>query len=310
MDASVRVLIASQFGAISRRQALAGGFSSRQVDERVRSGEWLRVHPGVYRLATAAPCAKQAVWAAALWADAGVLSGLGATWWWGVVLDPPLRWEFVIEDPDRQIRQPRIAVQRRWIDPADITVQEGMRVISLPLAILRGATALETRRRGHGVRLIDRSKQLGTVTSFELEAAFNRNRGTWGTKVIRELLERTGDRAHSDLERLGVSILTNAGIGGFVVNLRLTLSNGRGVELDVAFEELKVGIEFDGFPYHSSTEAQEADALRQNDLVRDGWTILRLPPGELENHPARFVALVRATLLRVSGLQSPPDVDQ
>lgn len=310
MDSHVRALIANQMGAISRRQALAGGLTSRQVDERVRSGEWIRVHPGVYRLETAAPCAKQAAWAAALWADAGVLSGLGAAWWWGVAPDPPLRWEFVIDDPDRQARQPRIAVQRRWIDPADVTVYDGMRLISLPLAVLRGAVALEARRRGQGVRLVDRSKQLDTVTSLELEAAFNRNRGTWGTKIMRELLERTGDRAHSDLERLGVSILEQAGIEGFVVNRELKLSSGRVVELDVAFEELKVGLEFDGFPYHSSTEAQEADALRQNDLVRDGWTILRFPPGELEHHPRRFLTLLRATLLRISGVQSPPAVDQ
>jgi very-short-patch-repair endonuclease len=172
--------------------------------------------------------------------------------------------------------------------------------VTRPLAVLRAAVALEVGRRGHGVRLIDRGKQTGLVTSLDLEGGFIRNRGTWGTKVMNDLLERTGDRAHSNLERLGISLLRDAGIDGFVVNLTLTLSNGRTAELDVAFEEHKVGLEFDGFPYHSSTQAQEADALRQNDLVRDGWTILRFPPGELNDYPGRFIRVVRETLRRTS----------
>lgn len=305
MDSQLRTLIAKQHGAISRRQALAAGLTSRQLDERMKSGEWIRLHPAVYRLETSAPSAKQAVWAAALWVDSGVLTGLGAAWWWGAVTDPPLTWEFVVDDARRRTGQPKVAVQRRWLDPADVTVYDGVRVVSRPLAVLRAAAYLESRRRGAGVRLIDRSKQLGSVSSLELEGAFNRQRGTWGTTKMRELLARTGDRAHSDLERLGITILEDAGITGYVVNLQLVLSGGRKVELDVGFEEQKVGLEFDGFPYHSSTEAQEADAARQNDLVRDGWTILRFPPGELTERRAEFVRLVRETLERTSGGLAP-----
>lgn len=169
--------------------------------------------------------------------------------------------------------------------------------------------ALERARRGHGVRLIDRTKQVDLVTSLELEGAYLRNRGTWGTKLMGELLVRTGDRAHSDLERLGVSILEEAGITGFTVNLRFTLGNGRSVELDIGFEEFKLGLEFDGFPYHSSTEAQLADARRQNDLVGEGWTILRFPPDELVSRRAAFVRLVRDTLRRISVQGSTPEGD-
>ena len=80
---------------------------------------------------------------------------------------------------------------------------------------------------------------------------------------------------------------------------------------------------YDGSKARQSSRLQHREQLREAVLrmaqenaswghrrIQGGLTILRLPPGELENHPARFVALVRATLLRVSGLQSPPDVDQ
>lgn len=285
---------------ISRAQATASGMDEQQVNYRVKLGEWIRVHPGVFRCDLVPPSAEQALRAAALWADDGTLTGLGAAWWWEIVADPPMKWEFLIPGTSGRVGQPRVRLQRRWVDPSDVTVYRDLRIVTCPLAVLRGAVALETGRRSHGVRLIDRSKQTGAVTSLELEAAFLRNRGTWGTKMMRDLLQRTGDRAHSDLERRGITLLREAGISGFVVNLWLKLSNGRVVELDAAFEEQKVGLEFDGFPYHSSPQAQEADALRQNDLVRDGWTILRFPPGELNDHLGRFIRLVRATLRRTS----------
>ena len=309
MDKHLRGIVAGQAGVISRKQALAAGVTRRQIDSSVAAGEWVRLYPGVFRLDTAAPCAIQALRAAALWADDGVLTGVGAAWWWGVAADPPLRWEFLIAGTARRTSQSRTVLQRRWVDPADVKVFRDVRVVSQPLAVLRAAVALERGRRGHGVRLIDRSKQTGQVTSLDLEGAYLRSRGTWGTKLMGELLVRTGDRAHSDLERLGVSILEEAGITGFTVNLWLTLGNGRSVELDIAFEELKLGLEFDGFPYHSSTEAQLADAQRQNDLVREGWTILRFPPDELVSRRAAFVRLVRDTIQRISVQRSTSEGD-
>lgn len=283
---------------ISRAQAIAAGMDRHQVDHRVNCGEWIRVHPGVFRSDLVPRSTEQSLRAAALWADYGVLTGLGAAWWWQVTPDPPMKWEFLISGTSGRVCQTRVRLQRRWVDPTDVTVHRGVLVVTRPLAVLRAAVALEVGRRGHGVRLIDRAKQIGAATSLELEAAFIRNRGTWGTKAMRELLRRTGDRAHSDLERLGVRLLSEAGIVGFTVNHALTLSSGRVVELDAAFEEQRVGLEFDGFPYHSSMQAQEADALRQNDLIRDGWTILRFPPAELQSHPGRFIQLVRDTLRR------------
>lgn len=309
MDKHLRRIIAEQAGVVSRKQALAAGVTRRQIDGYVAAGEWVRIHPSVFRLDTAAPCATQALRAAALWAEDGVLTGVGAAWWWGAIADPPLRWEFLIVGTARRSRQSRILLQRRWVDPVDVKVFRDVRVVSQPVAVLRAAVTLERGRRGHGVRLIDRTKQTGQVTSLDLEGAYLRNRGTWGTKLMGELLVRTADRAHSDLERLGVSILEQAGITGFAVNLWLTLGNGRSVELDIAFEELKLGLEFDGFPYHSSTESQLADAQRQNDLVREGWTILRFPPDALVSGRAAFVSLVRDTLRRISVQRSTSEGD-
>src|SRR5215210_3203631 len=75
-----------QHALITRDQALASGLSPHQVRQRIRSGEWCTVRPGVYAVngapptwlqAVAAVCLAPQVWtshqtAGALWALPGV----------------------------------------------------------------------------------------------------------------------------------------------------------------------------------------------------------------------------------------------
>jgi very-short-patch-repair endonuclease len=291
-----RRLIIEQAGAISRSQALTLGMSLRQVEWRVESGDWIRVLPGVYRLATVPPTPEQGMRAAALWLDNGVLTGVGAAWWWELVPEPPLRWEFQVTNVTRRSQQASVCVLRRWVDPADVTSHRGIAVVARPLAVLRAAVTLERGRRRHGVRFVDRCKQIRAVGAVELQLAFQRNRGTWGTTSMRDILERTGDRAHSDLERLGAKLLTDAGITGFTVNLKIRVSNGRGMEIDIGFKQRKLAIELDGFQYHSSPESHAVDLERQNTLIRHGWTVLRYGPDVLNDDPGRFVREVAEAL--------------
>lgn len=284
-----RRLVAEQAGVIARSQALTVGMTLRQVEIRVQSGDWIRTLPGVYRLATAEPSPEQRLRASALWLDNGVLTGLGAAWWWKLVEDPPQRWEFQVTNETRRSLQAGVCVLRRWVDPDDVRTHRGVSVVSKPLAVLRAAVTLERGRRGHGVRLLDRSKQTNAMTAHDLELSFRRNRGTWGTAAMRDLLERTSDRAHSYLERLGAKLLDEAGIRGFTVNLRIRLSTGLSMELDIGFEKRKLAVELDGFRYHSSPESHAIDLKRQNALIQDGWTVLRYGSDVLENEPARFV---------------------
>lgn len=285
-----------QAGVISRSQALTLGLSLRQIECRVESGEWIRALPGVYRLAIVPPTPEQSVRAAALWLDNGVLTGVGAAWWWEMVASPPLRWEFQVDNVTRRSQQAGVCVLRRWVDPDDVTCHRNLMVLSRPLAVLRAAVTLEHARRGHGARLIDRSKQLKTVTEADLELAFRRNRGTWGTTAMRELLVRTGDRAHSDAERRAAKLLKEAGITGFVVNLTIRLATGRSMELDIGFRKRRLAIEIDGFRYHSSPESRAIDLERQNALIQDGWTVLRYGPDVLDHEPDRFIRDVLAAL--------------
>jgi very-short-patch-repair endonuclease len=300
MDANrFRSLVVEQAGALSRSQALTLGLSLRQVEFRVEAGDWVRALPGVYRLATVPPTPEQAMRVCALWLDDGVLTGVGAAWWWELWTEPPQRWEFQVTNETRRTVQDGVRVLRRWVDPGDVTMHRGVSVVSKPLAVLRAAVTLERGRRGHGVRLIDRCKQVKAVTEPDLEHAFRRNRGTWGTTAMRQLLERTGDRAHSNLERRAAKLLKDAGITGFSVNLAIWLSTGRRMELDIAFKAQKIAIEIDGFRYHSSPESHAIDLDRQNALIQDGWIVLRYGSDVLIHEPQRFIEEIVTVLGQV-----------
>ncbi len=289
----VSSLIIRQSGVLSYDQAQRAGMTARQIESRVRRRDWIRVHPGVYRHGVVAPNPEGAARAAALWLGPdAALTGHTAAWWWGFTTILPTQWELVTANPTHLPRAPDVRISRQFVDPFDRCQHRGLNVISKPLALLRGAVVLESSCSGMGIGMIDRAKQQRIVSGAELELAFRRHRGTWGTRAMRRLLDRTGDRAHSELERLGVRLLRDVGITGFEVNKTLRLSNGRLVEADILFRRKKVIIELDGFAYHSAPEAHQYDLKRQNELMDDGWTVRRFSYRDLIEDPAYFARTV------------------
>jgi hypothetical protein len=67
-EARVAKLAAQQFGLVTQPQATALGIGPDAISRRMRAGEWERVLPSVYRLASVAPSGRQAALAATLWA--------------------------------------------------------------------------------------------------------------------------------------------------------------------------------------------------------------------------------------------------
>ena len=297
LPASLVSIIRRQDGVLSRRQALAAGLTSRQIEYRISTGEWFSVHPGVYRLAAAVPTAEASLRAAAFWLNGrGVLTGAGAAWWWAMAAEPPGVWRFSTGQRYTVPPRPGLAVSRAFLDPAEVTAHRGVPVVSRALGVLQTAVELERRRSGSGIAMIDRAKQRRWVRQFELEQAHHRLRGTRDADSMGLLLARTGDRAHSELERAGISQLRARGIAGFVVNHRTVLITGRLVELDVAFVEQRVALEFDGYAYHGGADEHRADVRRANEIMASGWLLRRFTWSDVLADPDGFVRTVSAAL--------------
>ncbi len=59
------------------------------------------------------------------------------------------------------------------------------------------------------------------------------------------------------------------------VNYRVQVG-GKRRYLDLAWPDVKVAVEFDGFVPHSTRRVFDDDRVRQNHLVADRWTVFRV----------------------------------
>jgi hypothetical protein len=65
--------------------------------------------------------------------------------------------------------------------------------------------------------------------------------------------------------------------------------------LDLAYPEKRLALEYDG-DHHRERDTFRRDAVRLNRLHLMGWTVLRFTADDVLRHPARVLAVVRASL--------------
>ena len=66
--------------------------------------------------------------------------------------------------------------------------------------------------------------------------------------------------------------------------------------VDLALPELRIAIEYDGRAVHEREDVFVRDRQRQNDLLRAGWTLVRLTAGDLRHGAAPAVGQVLAAV--------------
>jgi hypothetical protein len=218
-------------GVLTRDQALRGGLTLRQVQYRVRTGQWVTLHPGVYLVGRREPDQQACTRAAVAWAGPdAVASGLTAAWWWGLRDWAPGAAEVTVPRTRSRRPQPAVLLRRRQLDPADLAVLRGLPVTALPLTVLDAAAALGS---DSGRPLVDRALQR-RLSFGQLHAAYCRSSGRHGSPWLGQMLRQAADGASSDAERVLHRLLRGALIDGWVANHLVVLS---GIEywIDVAF---------------------------------------------------------------------------
>ena len=63
--------------------------------------------------------------------------------------------------------------------------------------------------------------------------------------------------------------------------------------LDFAYPEIRLGIELDGYAFHSSKVAWERDLRRQNELLALGWILLRFTWTDVTQRGEAVIAEIR-----------------
>lgn len=265
-------LARGQSGVFSRSQAIAAGYTARQIGIRVRRGLWCQVLPRVYAATSTLLSPLGHAWAAHLSAGPeSVVSHLTAAELWDILV-PQDGLIHLTVPPDRRPRLGApIRVHRILVDDRDRSEVGGLPVTSRAATVLDCLTLLG---RSEAMTLVDRALQQGWLQPAYLERRLARSPGRHGNRSLRWLLAAVRPGAHSTAERLLHGVLDQAGLTGWRPQYPIALRCGR-VVVDVAFPDRRVAVEVDGWAWHIDPERFQRDRSRQNALVTAGWTVLR-----------------------------------
>ncbi|WP_317451457.1 endonuclease domain-containing protein [Gordonia jinghuaiqii] len=216
------------------------------------------------------------------------LAGGAAAWWHGLVPKAPGVPVVVAPHGRNGTLVEGAKVWHRTVDPRDLTEVDGLSVTALDLTVLDASVEL-------GVKVMDNALLNKTVTISTLDTVQRRNAGRRGSPRARAMLEAMSSGARSEAERITATLLRGSGLTGWTVN-----TPACGYVLDFAFAASKIAIEIDGMAFHSDAVAFQRDRTRQNDLVANGWLVLRFTWQDVTTRPAWVLAQIRTAVRRKS----------
>ena len=300
-----------QEGCFTIAQAVEAGFPRSTVTVRMNRGAWEQLAPRVLRVAASAPATwRQRLMAAALSVD-GVASHRSAAALYGLC-DPPRVAEVLVERPGRGHRD-RIGLHSTTSLPPSDTVMVGNIRATTPARTLIDFATLSSE--AAATDAIDLAMARGQVRPEQLE---RRARELWAPNrrgcivVLRALATRHPEleRARSKWETKVLRLCERYSLPQPSVNYPIEVE-GRRRLLDIAWPDILVFLEFDGYIPHSGRVTFDHDRERQKGLVDLGWVPFRLTSTHVTQQPEiAFRPIVRTVRARrAENLRSEIDPD-
>lgn len=300
MRPPLRLHAQSQHGAFHARQALAC-YSAGEVRARVASGRWPCVFGPVYRHADSPPTARLLLTAAGLATGrpvAACLSTAADLHGFGILDDPVTH---VVVDPALPLRRRRLLWPHQLVlQPGDVQPVRGG--LCATTAVRTAVDLARTLPAADGLALLDAAVASG-LTVDDLVTETVRHVGLRGVRQARELvpLARCGPQSPQE-SRLRWRC-HKAGLPPPTVQVPVLDAWGRAVRwLDLGWEEVRVGLEYDGAVGHDGAARRRADRLRHNGLQDAGWAMFYATDLDVSRDRAPLMAQVAAAL-RQRGLR-------
>jgi hypothetical protein len=287
-------LAARQHGVVAHWQLVLIGVPPHVIQHWLRTGRLHPVHIGVYAVGHRA-ISGHGRWMAGVLAcgpdavlshqSAAALLELRRTSSGGVH----------VTAPGRSRRGPRaITLHRvRVLHPDDVMVRDRIPVTSVPRTLLDLAEVLPPRGL---VRAIEEAERRRLFDLGAVDALARRSPGRHGLRPLLAALEQVGDdppHANSDFERDFPAFCLEHGLP--VPELNATVA---GFVVDALWRDRMLVIELDGYSFHRSRSAFEADRERDAALQLAGYRVVRITWRRLSRDPAGVARTIRALLAR------------
>jgi hypothetical protein len=296
-EAQLGRLIAKQQGVLSRSQALEAGLGRGAIQRRLDSGEWQRLHPGVYRMRGAPPSWEQKLMAATLWAgpESAVSHRSAAALWKLDGIDPHGLVE-VTTARSRNTDVPQgITLHRtKLLTPSDAGWLGALRVTGLARTIIDlGAVVADPAMVEAAMEsALRRDEQLFARMKERLDILGGHGRR--GAGVLRELLAlRDPNAAPTEgmFETLIERLLRRAGIEMPVRQYEVWDGDEFIARIDFAWLTVTphLGLEPRGYWCHSGRAKFQRDTDRANALARTRWHIIYATWEDLVRRPEKIL---------------------
>jgi very-short-patch-repair endonuclease len=286
-------LAAPQQAVWTGAQARACGFPQTTIDRLVRTGRWRRWFGGSVFTAAGTPETWETRLQAATFrigADAVVAGRSAARLWDLPGFDDTDAIELVVARGHTPALD-GITVRRTIrLEPAEVVAFGSFRTTSVTRTVHDLAAVLDDDQL---LLVAAEGYRLGRTDPLRLLASSHARPRLPGNPRLRRVLEQLDDRFRSTrsvAEIIAITVLEELGYRGFRVNVRLRLTSGRRVEVDVLFGDRAV-LEIHGRAYHDGVPQRAADAERRTDLESDGYVVAELWADELADR-ARLRAVV------------------
>lgn len=276
--------------------ARSSRWKARALNSCAFRGQLDRVLPGVYARPGAADSIEGKLLAIRAYGDDIVITrhyAAALTWW--PELECPAEW--MLACPRLISPGFGLDVEQRLITPQLLTRHHGALITVPELTVLDLIPAM-------GEEPAFEALRRRAITVPRLQKALKLTPKRRGNNLRREVLTELVDAPWSHLEREAHRYLRRARITGWKANFPVSIG-GNTYFVDAAFEREKLGIEFDGFEYHSSRDAFEHDRYKDLELAGAGWLMVRFT-AETVGELGRTVPELLAARRRQLGLGDQP----
>lgn len=305
-QAALAECVARQDGVISRRQLREIGFSDTQIDEEVARERFHRLFHAVYAYGNPAVGRRGRLWAATLACGPGaVISHRNAAALMGLIDRGPAAVD-VIAPAQRGREIEGIRLHRVRLPLADeVGTFDGIPCTSPSRTFvdLAGTVGLPVLRSG-----FERAAASGLLDLDGIEVVLARSPRR-GAATLRKLIadwrpaERVVKRGRlkSPLEAKVLPIVLRGGVPAPRPNAQVRLANGKTIEVDLLWDEQRFVVEADSHGFHGTDAAFERDRWRDRELMRVGYSTLRVTHRAAEREAPAVAETIRERLTSAAG---------
>lgn len=252
----------------------AEAVAARVIPERTLRRRYRQLYPGVYVPAGSEPSARERAEAAWLWSKRrGVVAGLSAAAMLGTKwIDGRQPAELV---HDNRKTPPMLIVRSDVLLDDERIEIDGMAVTG------PARTAFDIGRHTiHRVQAVQRLDALASAARLDpaaVEALAAAHPGVRGLRRLRAVLPLVDGGAESPQETVARLALVDAGLPAPRTQVNVFDEWGTFVaRLDLAYEGVKVGIEYDGPQHWTDPAVRQRDIDKQFELTALGWNVIRV----------------------------------